>query len=505
MTQIDGASAAAGTERAPPCTLVIFGAGGDLTKRLVMPALYNLAGAGLLDHDLTIIGIDHSANSDQGWAQALTTTMQSFTRDKTAEFHADAIDGKAWSWIVDRLRYQQGGFEEAETYQALKGKITGSAVFYLAVAARFFGVVVEGIGKAGLLVESGDNFRRVIIEKPFGSDLASAQALNARILSFGNESQFYRIDHFLGKETVQSILAIRFANGMFEPTWRREYIDHVEITVAETVGVEERGTFYEPTGALRDMVPNHLFQLLSVICMEPPNSFDAEDVRAEKAKLVRAVRPIQPGDAVRGQYAAGREIGRDVLGYREEPHVSPISNTETFVAMRLTIDNWRWADVPFYLRTGKRMAGRLTEIAIHFKAAPYQMFRDTPVDHLAPNVLRLQIDPMQGAVTEFNAKVPGPAMRLGPVHTTLRYSDFFQEKANVGYETLIYDCMIGDATLFQRADNIEAGWAAVQPLLDAWIGGEDEPESYAAGSSGSRGADELLARDGHRWSGLNRS
>ena len=493
----------AGTRSAPPCTLVIFGAAGDLTKRLVMPALYNLAAARLLDPALRIIGLDHVANTDEDWRQALTETMESFTKDKTAEFHTDAIDQASWSWIRERLTYMQGDFAQPETYDALAGRISGNAIFYLAVAARFFGTVVEGLGRAGLLEQTEASFRRVIIEKPFGSDLSSAKALNARILKVGNEGQFYRIDHFLGKETVQSIMAIRFANGIFEPTWRREYIDHVEITAAETVGVEERGSFYEPTGALRDMVPNHMFQLLSVVAMEPPNSFEAEAVRSEKAKLVQAVLPVSPAEAVRGQYTGGRLFGHDMPGYRQEPHVSAESNTETYVALKLTIENWRWAGVPFYLRTGKRMAGRLTEIAVYFKSAPYQLFRDIPEDRLAPNILRLQIDPTQGALTQFNAKVPGPNMRLEAVRTTFRYSDFFKERPNVGYETLIYDCMIGDATLFQRADNIEAGWAAVQPLLEAWSGGHADAEAYAAGSSGPRGSDELLARGGHHWSTLD--
>ena len=492
-------SSPAGTKPAPPCTLVIFGAGGDLTKRLVMPALYNLAGSGLLDDAFSIIGVDHVDNSDDGWRKTLGDTMQTFTKDKTAEFHPDSIDPKAWGWISDRLHYMQGDFEKPETYENLAKKINGNVIFYLAVAARFFGVVVDGLGQGKLLQQSDDAFRRVVIEKPFGSDLPSAQALNARILKQADESQFYRIDHFLGKETVQSIMVVRFANGLFEPLWRREHIDYVEITAAETVGVEERGSFYEPTGALRDMVPNHMFQLLSVVAMEPPNSFDAEAVRSEKAKLVEAVKPIQPGDAVRGQYTAGKEFGHDVAGYRQEPHVAPDSKTETYVALRLSIENWRWAGVPFYIRTGKRMTGRLTEITVHFKAAPYRMFQDTPVEQMTPNVLRLQIDPEQGSTLEYNAKVPGPAMRLGRVSETMRYKDFFEEKPNVGYETLLYDCMTGDATLFQRADNIEAGWTAVQPLLDAWGRGEGTVEEYAAGSDGPAGADALLARDGNAW------
>ena len=493
---------APGTEAAPACTLVIFGASGDLTKRLVMPALYNLVMSGLLDPAMKIIGVDHVENTDDGWRQSLTDMMQSFTDDKTSEFHPDTIDPAAWAWITERLHYVQGDFEASETYSSLQTGIGASAVFYLAVAARFFGTVVDGLGAAGLLHEPEGHFRRVIIEKPFGLDLPSAKALNARLLKMADETQLYRIDHFLGKETVQSILAMRFANGMFEPTWRREFIDYIEITAAETVGVEERGSFYEPTGALRDMVPNHMFQLLSVVAMEPPNSFDAEAVRSEKVKLAEAIQPIQPSDAVRGQYAAGAVLEHSVVGYRQEPYISPVSSTETYIALKLSVENWRWAGVPFYTRTGKRLSGRLTEIAIHYKAAPYQMFRDAPVDRLASNVLRLQIDPVQGAITEFNVKVPGPSMHVGPVHTTLRYDDFFAEKPNVGYETLIYDCMIGDATLFQRADNIEAGWTAVQPLLDAWGHGDQKPDRYAAGSAGPEAANNLLARAGHHWSGL---
>ncbi|GJE53677.1 glucose-6-phosphate dehydrogenase [Methylobacterium thuringiense] len=486
-----------GIAPAPACTLVIFGAGGDLTKRLLMPALYNLSGGGLLSRDFKIIGVDHNANDDAGWRKDLTDTMQSFTKDKTAEFHADQIDETSWGFIADRLHFFQGDFEKDESYQALAEKIDGNAIFYCAVAARFFGPVVDGLGKAGLLKQTDDAFRRVVIEKPFGSDLASAKALNGRILRQADESQFYRIDHFLGKETVQSIMAIRFANGLFEPLWRREYVDHVQITAAETVGVEMRGSFYEPTGALRDMVPNHMFQLLCMVAMEPPNSFDAEAVRTEKAKLAEAVKPIQPDQAVRGQYAAGTEHGKDVAGYRDEPNVDEKSSTETYVALKLEIENWRWAGVPFYVRTGKRMSGRLTEIAVHFKPAPYRLFRDTPTDDVAPNVMRIQIDPDAGETTEINVKAPGPQMRLGRVETSFLYKDFFDEKPNVGYETLLYDCMTGDATLFQRADNIEAGWAAVEPLLEAW---KSAPvELYAAGSDGPTAADELLARDGRRW------
>ena len=491
---------APGTEKAPACTLVIFGASGDLTKRLLMPALYNLSGSGLLPDEFKVIGVDRGGNGDEGWKASLTDTMHSFTKDKTAEFYTPKLDEQAWGWVTSRMQYLQGDFSQDGTFAKVADAIgSGSAVFYLAVAARFFGTVVDGLGKAGLLKQGGSNFRRVVIEKPFGSDLPSAQALNAQILTQADESQFYRIDHFLGKETVQSIMAVRFANGLFEPTWRREYIDHVQITAAETVGVELRGAFYEGTGALRDMVPNHLFTLLSMVAMEPPNSFDAEDVRSEKAKLVQAIRPVQPDEAVRGQYGAGQEAGAAVVAYRSEPNVAPDSHTETYVALRVSIENWRWAGVPFYLRTGKRMSSRVTEISIHYKPAPYRMFRDTPVDKLTPTVVRLMIDPEQGIETQFDAKVPGPKMKLGRVSTSMQYKDFFAEKPNVGYETLLYDCMVGDATLFQRADAIEASWAAVQPLLDAWGKNEGELQSYAAGSPGPVAADALLARDARSW------
>ncbi|MFD0933721.1 glucose-6-phosphate dehydrogenase, partial [Methylobacterium trifolii] len=485
--------AAGGTGPAPPCTLVIFGAGGDLTKRLLMPSLYNLAGAGLLPEGFRILGIDHNDNSDDGLRRDLTASMESLSKDPGSEFHADRIDPTSWGFVRDRIHFLKGDFEDAATFSAITQKVSGSAVFYLAVAARFFGGIVEGLGRAGLLKQAEGEFRRVVIEKPFGNDLASAEALNARILEQADESQFYRIDHFLGKETVQSIMALRFANGMLEPVWRREYVDSVQITAGETVGVEERGGFYEPTGALRDMVPNHLFQLLCMVAMEPPNSFGAEAVRSEKAKLAQAVKPIRPDHAVRGQYAAGTLEGAAVPGYRDEPHVAGDSNTETYVALKLDIDNWRWAGVPFYLRTGKRMTSRRTEIAVLFKPPPFRLFEGTPVESLAPNVMRITIDPEHGAGTELNVKVPGPQMRVGRVQTAFRYADFFANTPNVGYETLLYDCMTGDATLFQRADNIEAGWAAVDPLLRGWP--QAGIETYPAGTPGPKAADDLLARD----------
>ena len=493
-------TAPVGSKKAPSCTLVIFGAGGDLTKRLLMPSLYDLSIAQLLADDFSVLGVDLVTQDDDGWRASVTETMQSFTKDKTAEFYTPKLDDAAWGWVASRLHYQHGDFSKPETFGEI-GKTVGdgSVVFYLAVAARFFGTIVEGLGAAGLLKQTEGRFRRVVIEKPFGSDLPSAQALNQQILRQADESQFYRIDHFLGKETVQSIIAVRFANGLFEPTWRREYVDHVQITAAETVGVEERGAFYEPTGALRDMVPNHLFTLLCMVAMEPPNSFVAEDVRTEKAKLVQAIRPLRLEEAARGQYAAGEEFGAAVPAYRAEPHVAKDSHTETYIALKLSIENWRWAGVPFYLRTGKRLAGRRTEISIHYKPAPYRIFKDTDVEATRPNVVRIVIDPDQVIHTEFDAKVPGPDMRLGRVETTMRYKDFFPERPNVGYETLLYDCMVGDATLFQRADNIEASWQVVQPLLEAWARNESNVDAYPAGSQGPASADDLLARDGRHW------
>jgi glucose-6-phosphate 1-dehydrogenase len=489
------ARSSSGTQCAPPCTLVIFGAAGDLTKRLLMPALYDLAGSRLLNERFQIIGIDRADDSDGGWQASLTDTMQSFTKDPTAEFYTPKIDPRAWRFVRDRLTYLKGDFTESEIYGELSRRFDGNAIFYLAINDRFFGPVVDRLGGCGLLKQKEGEFRRVVIEKPFGRDLTSAKALNARILKQADESQFYRIDHFLGKETVESILAIRFANALFEPVWRKDYVDHVEITAAETIGVEERGAFYESTGALRDMVPNHLFQLLCMIGIEPPRSFDAEAFRDEKARLMQQVRPVPPSDAARGQYGAGRVQGHGVKAYRAEPHVSPESRTETYAAVMLSIDNSRWAGVPFYLRTGKRLAARQTQIGIAFKPASTPPFAG--MQTLAQNIVRLEIDPVQGMKIDLCAKVPGPAMRLGHVAASFRYNDFFSEPPNVGYETLLYDCMMGDATLFQRADYIEASWAVVDPLLKAWA--EGTPQIYASGSEGPASADELLARDGRRW------
>ncbi len=493
-------------QRSPACTMVIFGGGGDLTRRLLVPAIYNLVGAGLLDESFSIVAVDWSDLDSDGLRRQLAETMRTFVAQRSAS--AATLQEERWDWLCQRISFLRGGFDDPMTYQTLSSVCgVGNCVFYLAVAARFFAPIVGQLEAAGLTRETETRFRRVVVEKPFGSDLASARALNAQLRNALDESQIYRIDHYLGKETVQNILALRFSNGFFEPLWNRQNIDHVQITAAETVGVEKRGRFYETTGALRDMVPNHIMQLLAMMAMEAPSSFDADAVRDEKSKVLAAVHRLNPGDIVRGQYTAGQISGRAMAGYREEPDVAPDSGIETFVAMKLQIDNWRWAGVPFYVRTGKRLAQRKTEIAIHFKQAPYALFRETPVEKLTPNIMVLQIQPSEGVTMQFSAKVPGPTVKLGGVRMKFDYADWFQEDPSTGYETLIYDCLIGDATLFQRADNVEAGWGVVQPALEAWADAAAMPpcplQFYPAGRAGPAAADALLARDGRHWLRLN--
>ncbi len=484
--------------RSPPCRMVIFGGGGDLTRRLLVPAIYNLACSGLLDDSFSIVAVDWADLTTEALRAQLDRTMREFVAVRKAS--AATLQEEAWAWLNQRVSYLRGSFDDPQTYRQLAATCgPGNCVFYLAVAARFFGTIVSQLEAAELTHETDQSFRRVVVEKPFGSDLASARALNVKLAASLAESQIYRIDHYLGKETVQNILALRFSNGFFEPLWNRQNIDHVQITAAETVGVEKRGRFYEGTGALRDMVPNHIMQLLAMVAMEAPTSFDADAVRDEKSKVLAAIHQLDGRDAVRGQYAAGMIAGRPYPGYREEPDIAADSSTETFTALKLNIDNWRWAGVPFYLRTGKRLTQRKTEIAVHFKQAPYALFRDTPVDKLTPNIMVLQIQPSEGVTMQFSAKMPGPVVKLGGVRMKFDYADWFQEGPSTGYETLIYDCLIGDATLFQRADNIEAGWRVVQPALDAWGAGLGELCFYAAGRPGPDEADALLTRDGRHW------
>ena len=487
----------------PACAIVIFGANGDLTKRLVVPALYNLARTGLLPKNLALVGVDHNKKTSEEW----TAQLKDFLVTVLAK-NSEEIDETLWSKVAGSMTFLSGDFEKPETYSQLKGLLAelnqkqglgGNVLFYMAVADRFFPVIAGKLGEAALMDDT-KGFRRLIVEKPFGHDLASARALNACLLKYLKEEQIYRIDHFLGKETVQNIMALRFGNGLFEPIWNRDRIDHVQITVAESIGVETRGKFYEATGALRDMIPNHLFQLVAMVAMEPPVSFDAEDIRAKKAELFKAIQPLALTDVVRGQYDAGTVQDASVPAYRKEPNVSPDSNIETYAAMRLKIDNWRWAGVPFYLRTGKRLNIRSSEIAIRFKQAPYALFRDTPVDELDADWLILRIQPDEGIRLRFNAKRPGPAMMLESVSMRFNYKDYFHQAPAVGYETLIYDCLIGDATLFQRADQVEAAWALVEPVLKGWQ--DTNPRhfpNYAAGSEGPIAANDLLAKDGLSW------
>ena len=496
----------------PPCAMVIFGSSGDLTKRLLIPALYNLAKAGRLSDKFALIGVDRTDRSHEEFRAYLAEGVRSFVSDTGTGPVTAPFDARAWEFLAARMTHLKGDVTDPEMYdrlaQALKEAesehgTAGNVVFYLAVAASLFGPVVERLAAAGLTREENQHWRRVIIEKPFGHDLESARALDARLAKVLSEDQIYRMDHFLGKETVQNIMVLRFANGIFEPLWNRDHIDHVQITVAETVGVERRAGFYEETGALRDMVPNHVFQLLSLTAMEPPNSFAADAVRTEKDKVLEAVIPLDDNDVrrnvVRGQYTAGVVRGQPVKAYREEEGVAPDSMTETYVALRLGIDNWRWAGVPFYMRTGKALTRRTTEIAIQFKQVPFALFRDTPVETLTPNVLVMQIQPDEGISLQFGAKRPGPDIHLGAVRMDFRYRDYFNTDPSTGYETLVYDCMIGDPTLFRRADEIESGWRVVQPVLDAWRERTDDLGFYAAGSEGPPAAAELLARSGQEW------
>ena len=498
---------------ADPCALVIFGAAGDLTKRLVVPALYNLARTGLLPENFALVGVDRNERSVEQWRDQLFDMMKSFVGNPTSEFAADRIDQATWSKVASRMAYVRGDFTQGDTYERVRAALgeiekahgtCGNVIFYLAVADRFFGAVVDELGKAKLSAQGEFKdgrpsfWRRVVIEKPFGHSVQSARDLNAQILRTLREDQIYRIDHFLGKDTVQSIMAFRFANGLFEPIWNRDRIDHVQITAAETVGVETRGRFYEATGALRDMVPNHLFTLLSMVAMEPPTCFDSDAVRSKKADVLACMPAITPDKAVRGQYGPGTVLGKPVKGYREEPNVAPDSNIETYAAMELEIDNWRWAGVPFYMRTGKHMAARFTEIAIRFKQAPQAPFMDTPAETLAPNWLVLRIAPDEGISLQFEVKRRGPALELATVKMDFRYDDWFERVPNVGYETLLYDVMIGDQTLFMRADMVEQAWRVVQPVLDHWAANRAQFANYASGSAGPADADALLGGD-RRW------
>src|SRR5215475_11558518 len=469
---------AEGPAAAAACVMVIFGATGDLTKRKLIPALLNLAQENVLPKNFAIIGVAGNDSTTESLRKALTAEMP--------QFAPDPIDLKMWDWMVERIYYVRGDFADPGTYQRLQAQIDavekahncgGSKFYYLAVAPRFFATIVQQLGAAKMTTEENGKWSRVIVEKPFGHDLQS---------------------------TVQNVMVFRFSNNIIEPLWNRHYIDHVQITASETVGVEHRGGFYETAGALRDMVPNHLFQLLTMCAMEPPISFDADEVRNKQAEVLHAIQPLIPEDVlkntVRGQYDEGVIDGEQVPSYRSEPDVAPDSNTETFVALKLQIDNWRWAGVPFYLRTGKSLAMRATEIVIQFRRTPFVLFRNTGVRNVETNRLVIHIQPDEGISLSFGAKVPGAVMRLGLVNMDFDYKSYFGVEHGTGYERLLRDCMVGDATLFQRADMVEAGWNVIQPILDVWhaLPPRGFP-NYAAGSWGPVEAEELLERDGRSW------
>ena len=487
-----------------PCAIVIFGASGDLTRRKLLPSLYNLYSYGLLPHKFSIIGVSRTEWNDEDFSNELGKSL--------VNFGSQPVDPKVWDEFRQRMMYCPGDFDDPHTYECLEtclAKSTkrfgtaGNALFYLSVQPDFFAVIPDKLAERGLTREEGC-WRRVIIEKPFGRDLASSRVLNAKLRAVLKEQQIYRIDHYLGKETAQNLLVFRLANAVFEPIWNRRYIDHVQLTVAESIGVESRGAFYEQIGAFRDVIQNHMFMLLALIAMEPPTSLEGEAVRNEKVKLLQAIRQWRPEDAlsntVRGQYGAGTIDGQPVRAYREEPDVSPASNVETYAAVKLLIENWRWAGVPFYLRSGKRLARRTTKIVVRFKTPPIAIFGDGEKDPVSPNYLIFHIQPEEGITFQVRAKMPGPTIATKAVHLDFDYSQFGERPPTTGYEKLLYDCMVGDSTLFHRSDMVEAAWEVAQPILETWGNNpsKDFP-NYAAGTWGPIAADELLARDNHKW------
>ncbi|HLK11136.1 MAG TPA: glucose-6-phosphate dehydrogenase [Candidatus Binatia bacterium] len=491
---------------ADPCALVIFGAAGDLTRRKLLPALHNLARNGLVTRDLAIVGVAMDPLTDE--------TFRARLAEAARELGPAGVDAGVLAAQQARCFYVAGRFDDPAAYARLRDRLAevhrggptgGNTLFYLATPPAFFATIAEQLGAAGLVRAPGTagGWTRLIVEKPFGRDLASARELNRRLLAVFDEAQIHRIDHYLGKETVQNILLLRFLNGIFEPIWNRRYVDHVQLTVAETLGVEGRGGYYETAGALRDIVQNHMLQLVCLVAMEPPISLVGEAVRDEKVKVLRAIRPLTAAElreaTVRGQYGAGRIDGTAVPAYRDEPSVARDSVTETFAALRLFIENWRWAEVPFYLRTGKRLAAHDTEIVVQFRRAPLALL-PPEAGPQQPNRLTIHIQPDERITLRFEAKRPGPHLRMTPVEMQFAYDDLEGDSRSTGYETLLYDCMVGDPMLFHRADMVEAAWTVVTPILEAWAASppRDFP-NYAAGSWGPAVADALLARDGRRW------
>jgi glucose-6-phosphate 1-dehydrogenase len=498
-------------ERVPdPCVVVIFGASGDLTKRKLLPALYHLEQAGLLPEDIAVVGVARRPLQD--------TFAADMKEGIIAGGGVEEFEPKLEPF-VSKIQYHAMNFDDPAGYEALtqllasidqKFGTCGNRLFYLATAPEYFSDIVKFLGEHGMAKPAacadGSNKKpwvRVIIEKPFGHDLESARALNDEVNKVFDEDQIFRIDHYLGKETVQNILVFRFANGIFENVWNRNYIDHVEITAAESIGIEGRGPFYETAGALRDVVQNHVMELLSFVAMEPPISFEASAVRAEKVKVWRAIQPIHPADTVRGQYGPGIVDGKPVVGYRQEERVHPRSQTETYAALRLEIENWRWAGVPFYIRAGKRLAKRVTEITIQFKQPPLLLFKDHEGkggESIKSNLISMRIQPDEGITLRFGAKVPGPGMNISPVNMDFNYAEAFGKSSANGYERLLLDAMLGDGTLFAHRDGVEATWALITPILRAWAKDpvKDFP-NYPAGTWGPSAADALLESEGRKW------
>jgi len=486
--------------------MVIFGASGDLTKRLLMPAIFNLACDGLLPEQFAIIGSAMDALTTEQFREKMSADIKKFnTRND--------FDQKIWDKLCSRLYYTPGKFDDLAAFQQLaeiikkldaEYKTGGNVLFYFAVPPWAFGLISSNLEKTGF--KEGAGWRRIIVEKPFGTDLISARKLNKEILSFWDESQIYRVDHYLGKETVQNLLAFRFSNGLYEPLWNKNYIDHIQFNVTEVVDVEGRGAYYDTSGVLRDMMQNHMLQMLAYLCMEPPSSFGPDDVRNEKSKLLQAVRALKkeevPTYVVRGQYGPSYDDAGTVVkpGYREEPGVKPGSGTETFAAYKLMIDNWRWEGVPIYLRSGKGLWKRGTEIVVQFKKAPLAIFRGTAVEKMTANRLVFHIQPRQAIETLFQAKVPGPTMQLQTGHQRFEYGESCKAAGDTGYEVMVYSCMNGDATLFSRTDFVEAAWRVAQPLLDYWTSTPaTEFPNYQRGTWGPKAASALIENDGRRW------
>jgi glucose-6-phosphate 1-dehydrogenase len=506
------APAAADASRpAGPCAMVLFGATGDLASRLVIPALYNLACSGVLPTNFALIGVARRKTTVEAWREAMLDRLKAMISEGTDAFSADHLDQAAWTHLADRMAFVPGDLADPALYDAVAAALkaaeaahdtAGNALFYLAVADRLFATVVDRLAEARLTTqnEGGAGWRRVVIEKPFGHDLDSARTLNADLARHLGEDQIFRIDHFMGKDAVQNIMAFRFANGLFESVWSRDRIAHVQVTAAETLGVEARGEFYERTGALRDMVPNHLLSLVSLVAMEPPIRFDAESLRGRRADVLAAILAADPARAVRGQYGAGQAGPVAERAYRDEPDVAADSTIETYAALELHIDNWRWAGVPFFIRTGKHLAARMTEIAIRFKPAPALVFQETPPHAPRPSWLIIRIAPDESISVQFDLKRRGPGMDLTPVQMRFNYDDWVPRQANVGYETLLYDVMIGDQILFMRADMVEQGWRIVQPVLDAWAREAPDFPNYASGGQGPEAADPMIAlNDSQAW------